>query len=131
MSYNFDDFAPDNTNDEEYLEEELEDLEEETEVDLEKEEEEDDFKETYETLIENKERQTIPFLTKYEKARVLGIRARQLSSGATPLVEVGNLELPKEIANKELIERKLTFIIRRPLPNGKYEDWRLDELRLD
>jgi DNA-directed RNA polymerase I, II, and III subunit RPABC2 len=76
-------------------------------------------------------RRTIPFLTKYEKARVIGKRAMQISKGSPPLVEVGNLENPIDIALKELKERKIPFIIRRPLPNGSYEDWRVDELRID
>jgi len=87
-----------------------------------------DFKETYDDM-KKKERRTIPFLTKYEKARVIGKRAMQLSKGAPPLVEVGNLENPIDIALKELKERKIPFIIRRGLPNGSFEDWRVDELR--
>ena len=123
---------PDNEIDDEDIEEDIEDLEEEEDVEIEDEKEEfENLKETYDNLIENKQKQTIPFLTKYEKARVLGIRARQISSGATPLVNTKGLEFPKDIALKELYEKKLPFIIRRPLPNGKYEDWTLDELRLE
>jgi DNA-directed RNA polymerase I, II, and III subunit RPABC2 len=47
-----------------------------------------------------------------------------------PLVEIGDLENPIDIAKKELMERKIPFIIRRPLPDGSYEDWRVDELRI-
>lgn len=90
-----------------------------------------DFKETYSDMIKKKERRTIPFLTKYEKARVVGKRAMQISKGAPPLVEVGNLENPIDIALKELKEGKIPFIIRRPLPNGSFEDWRVDELRIE
>jgi DNA-directed RNA polymerase I, II, and III subunit RPABC2 len=45
-------------------------------------------------------------------------------------VEIGDLESPIDIAKKELMERKIPFIIRRPLPDGSYEDWRVDELRI-
>jgi len=55
----------------------------------------------------------------------------QISKGAPPLVEVGNLENPVEIAYKELRERKIPYIIRRSLPNGMIEDWRVDELRIE
>jgi len=91
----------------------------------------EDFRETYEKMISSKERKTIPFLTKYEKARIVGKRAEQISKGAPPLVEVGNLENPIDIAMKELRERKIPYIIRRPLPNGTFEDWRVEELRIE
>ena len=90
-----------------------------------------DFKKTYANMTSGVERRTIPFLTKYEKARIIGKRAMQISKGSPPLVEVGNLENPIDIALKELKERKIPFIIRRPLPNGSYEDWRVDELRIE
>lgn len=90
-----------------------------------------DFKKTYENMASGVERRTIPFLTKYEKARIIGKRAMQISKGSPPLVEVGTLENPIDIALKELSERKIPFIIRRPLPNGTYEDWRVDELRIE
>jgi DNA-directed RNA polymerase I, II, and III subunit RPABC2 len=91
----------------------------------------EDFRTTYDRMIDkNTQRRTIPFLTKYEKARIIGKRAMQISKGSPPLVEIGNLESPIDIAKKELMERKIPFIIRRPLPDGSYEDWRVDELRI-
>jgi len=91
----------------------------------------EDFRQTYDKMVTGTQRKTIPFLTKYEKARIVGKRAMQISKGAPPLVEVGTLENPIDIALKELKEKKIPFIIRRPLPNGTYEDWRLEELRID
>jgi len=91
----------------------------------------EDFRTTYDRMMDkNTQRRTIPFLTKYEKARIIGKRAMQISKGSPPLVEIGDLENPIDIAKKELIERKIPFIIRRPLPDGSYEDWRVDELRI-
>jgi DNA-directed RNA polymerase I, II, and III subunit RPABC2 len=91
----------------------------------------EDFRTTYDRMIDkNTQRRTIPFLTKYEKARIIGKRAMQISKGSPPLVEIGDLESPIDIAKKELMERKIPFIIRRPLPDGSYEDWRVDELRI-
>ena len=91
----------------------------------------EDFRTTYDNMKnKNTQRRTIPFLTKYEKARIIGKRAMQISKGSPPLVEIGNLENPIDIARKELMERKIPFIIRRPLPDGSYEDWRVDELRI-
>lgn len=76
----------------------------------------------------NKVRITTRYLTKYEKARVLGTRALQLSMNAPPMVEVEGETDPLEIAYKELREKKIPFIIRRYLPDSSFEDWKLDEL---
>lgn len=91
----------------------------------------EDFRQTYSKMIDNKRRITIPFLTRFEKARIVGMRATQISKGAPPLVDVTNLENPIDIALKELKEKKIPYIIRRSLPNGLIEDWRVDELRID
>ena len=56
------------------------------------------------------------FLTKYEKARILGVRAKQLNNGADPFITIANNIIEGHIiAEMELKERKLPFIIRRPL----------------
>jgi DNA-directed RNA polymerase I, II, and III subunit RPABC2 len=91
----------------------------------------DDLKSTYQSMLTNRERKTIPILSKYERTRVVGERAIQISMGAPPLVEVGNLENPVDIAEKELREKKIPYIIKRVLPNGLIEMWRVDELRID
>ncbi len=72
---------------------------------------------------------TIPFITKYEKARVLGERAKQLDAGAKPFVALNDNVIDSYlIAMKEYEEKKIPFIIRRPLPNGACEYWRLRDL---
>ena len=74
---------------------------------------------------------TIPILTKFEKARVLGIRAKQLNDGAKPFIKT-----PPEIidgytiARMELGQKLMPFIIRRPLPNGGCEYWKIADLEL-
>ena len=74
---------------------------------------------------------TIPFLTKYEKARVLGQRAKQIESGAKPFVSVPeNIIDGYIIAELELQQKKIPFIIRRPLPGGAFEYWSLKELEV-
>ena len=77
----------------------------------------------------NLERITSTFMTKYEKARVLGTRALQISKNAplmiTPLPGESD---PYKLAERELTEGKIPFIIRRYLPDGSYEDWKLAEL---
>lgn len=94
-------------------------------------EEFDDLKATYQSMITRRDRKTIPILSKYERTRVVGERAIQISMGAPPLVEVGNLENPVDIAEKELREKKIPYIIKRVLPNGLIELWSVDELRID
>jgi DNA-directed RNA polymerase I, II, and III subunit RPABC2 len=74
---------------------------------------------------------TIPFLTKYEKARVLGQRAKQIETGAKPLVKVPeNIIDGYIIAELELREKKIPFIIKRPLPSGACEYWNIRDLEI-
>lgn len=74
---------------------------------------------------------TLPILTKYEKTRVLGQRAKQLNEGATPFIKIGeNMIDGYLIALKELEEKKIPFIIKRPLPNGGSEYWHLEDLEI-
>jgi DNA-directed RNA polymerase I, II, and III subunit RPABC2 len=67
-------------------------------------------------------------LTKYEKARVLGTRALQLSNGAQPMVKVDGITDVMDIAKKELMEYKLPFIIRRKFPDGSYVDIKVADM---
>mmetsp|Transcript_48025 Transcript_48025/g.124748 ORF Transcript_48025/g.124748 Transcript_48025/m.124748 type:complete len:102 (+) Transcript_48025:239-544(+) len=77
----------------------------------------------------NARRVTRNTLTKYERARLIGARAVQLAHGA-PMAEIdrkGAVD-PLELARIELLEKKIPFIIRRYLPDGSFEDWKLSEL---
>jgi DNA-directed RNA polymerase I, II, and III subunit RPABC2 len=72
---------------------------------------------------------TIPYLTKYERARILGQRAVQINSGATTFVKVPEKIIDGYfIAELELQEKRIPFIIRRPLPNGGSEYWCVKDL---
>jgi len=74
---------------------------------------------------------TLPFLTKYEKTRILGIRTKQLNEGAKPYLDVNPTIIDGYIiAQLELEHKKLPFIIRRPIPNGSSELWRLQDLEI-
>ncbi|GLC38430.1 DNA-directed RNA polymerases II, IV and V subunit 6A [Pleodorina starrii] len=75
-----------------------------------------------------RQRITTRYMTKYEKARVLGTRALQISMNAPVMVELSGETDPLEIAMKELREKKVPFTIRRYLPDGSYEDWSISEL---
>jgi DNA-directed RNA polymerase I, II, and III subunit RPABC2 len=83
-------------------------------------------------LKDKKEKVTTRYLTKYEKARIIGSRALQISKNAPIFVEIEPGEWdPIKIAEKELVERKIPFIIRRYLPDGNFEDWRVEDLIID
>ena len=74
---------------------------------------------------------TLPILSRYEKARILGERAEQINSGAQPFIEVEDTMIDGYlIAMKELEQKKIPFIIQRPLPNGGCEYWRLSDLEV-
>ena len=74
---------------------------------------------------------TLPFITRYEKARILGERAKQLNAGAKPMVEVDiNVIDGYLIALKEFEQKKIPFIIKRPLPNGGIEYWKFKDLEV-
>ena len=98
-------------------------------------ENDDDYNVNNQKEIKNipvSERITTKYLTKYEKARVLGARALQISKNAPVMVDLDPGEWdPLKIAEKELLAKKIPFIIRRYLPNNTYEDWKVDELLLD
>ena len=74
---------------------------------------------------------TIPVLTRYEKAKVIGVRAKQINHGSEPYVEVPhNVIEGLDIAEMELMQKKIPFIIRRPMPNGGSEYWKVSDLEI-
>ena len=105
------------------IEEESDDL-----IDLIEEEKIDDIKKTYEDM-RKKEKTTTPFLTKYERAKIIGVRAQQIADGAQVMIKVpSEVSSPIKIAELELQARKLPLIVRRYFPGGDlYEDWSIEE----
>jgi DNA-directed RNA polymerase I, II, and III subunit RPABC2 len=74
---------------------------------------------------------TIPFLTKYEKARIIGARAEQLEHGGQPFIPVDETIIHgRTIAIMEFEAKKIPFIIARPLPDGSVEYWNLKDLEI-
>lgn len=72
---------------------------------------------------------TLPFITSYEKTRVIGERAKQINKGAKHFVNIDpEITDGYLIALKEYEEKKIPFIIQRPLPNGQSEYWRFCDL---
>ena len=84
-----------------------------------------------ENIIIDELHKTIPILTKYEKTRILGLRAKQLNNGAKPMIKM-NVPIIDGylIALKELEEKAIPVIIRRPIPNGSSEYWHLKDLEI-
>ena len=74
---------------------------------------------------------TYPFLTRYEKAKILGLRAKQINHGSKPFVDVPNSIIDGHIiALMELNKGQIPFIIRRPMPNGGSEYWKVNDLQI-
>lgn len=72
---------------------------------------------------------TYPLLTQYERTKCLSFRASQIGHGAKPYVKVPpGMTDSYQIAKLELESKRLPFILRRPLPNGTYEVWKLSDL---
>lgn len=64
-----------------------------------------------------------PTLTRFEKARIMGARALQLSLGAPPFVEIpAGTKTSLVIAMSELEQRVIPIVIRRVLPNGDFQN---------
>jgi len=68
-----------------------------------------------------------PFMTTYERVRIVGQRAMQLSMNAEPRVDPQGESDPIKLAVMELEENEVPFIIRRFLPDGSFEDWKLSD----
>ena len=74
---------------------------------------------------------TYPFISKYEYARIVGIRAKQLNNGADPFIKVARGVIDGfTIAKLEMDAKKVPFIIARPLPNGSREYWKVQDLEM-
>ena len=82
-------------------------------------------------IIVDSNHKTIPFLTKYERTKILGQRVKQLNSGDKPYIEMDKSIIDNYIiAKKELEEKKIPVIIRRPLANTNSEYWKLKDLEI-
>ena len=72
---------------------------------------------------------TLPFITKYERARIIGARAEELDAGCEAYVPLDETIINgKTIALMEFEQKKIPFIIARPLPNGSTEYWHVSDL---
>ncbi|KAI8376986.1 RNA polymerase, subunit omega/K/RPB6 [Blakeslea trispora] len=80
---------------------------------------------------QSKVKQTTPYMTRYERARILGTRALQISLNAPVMVELDGESDALVIAMKELREKKIPLVVRRFLPDQTYEDWDVKDLIVD
>jgi len=72
---------------------------------------------------------SMPFLSTFEKTKILGMRTNQLAQGARPYIQVPeHITNVLDIARLELEQRKLPMIIKRYMPDGTYEKFRLSDL---
>ena len=86
------------------------------------------FNQNYEKVKVNYK--TSQYLNKYEKTIVIAERAQQIAEGALPLISnPENYENIYEIVMEELKQKKIPFIIKRPL-NNSYEYWKLEDLKV-
>lgn len=72
-----------------------------------------------------------PYMTRYERAKVLGVRAEQIARGAVPMIAVEDLPMDAsaaDIAEAELRCGRIPFVLARTMPDGRKETWRTSEL---
>lgn len=82
-------------------------------------------------IIVDKLHTSIPILTKYEMAKILGQRTKQLNEGSEAFITWDRPTIDNAlIAEEELMQKKLPFIIQRPLPNGGFEYWNVKDLEV-
>lgn len=78
-------------------------------------------------FVEKVSRNTVPIMTKYEFAKIIGVRAEQICRGAQISIATTKLNA-LEIALEELSNYKIDLMVRRKLPNGDIELWAVKEL---
>jgi DNA-directed RNA polymerase subunit K/omega len=77
-------------------------------------------------------RRSVPFVTRFERTAMLGVRMQQLAGGAPTTLsddEQRGLSTPDEVARRELDLGKMPFLLQRKLPDGTQEVLRPSDLR--
>jgi DNA-directed RNA polymerase subunit K/omega len=86
----------------------------------------EDFSDIMRNYDPNKNK-TKNLLSKYEKVKIIGVRAEQLQRGSKPYIDFEEFDA-RAIAHEEMRQRKLPMMICRKLPDGTKEYWRLDDM---
>jgi len=81
-------------------------------------------------VIDDPFHRTEPFVRKYERTHIIGVRAQQLEHGAEPLIPFEPNMTEKMIATEEFEQKVLPFIIWRPFPDSSGEFWKLTDLEI-
>ena len=87
-------------------------------------------------IINDPLHKTLPFLTKYEKTKIIGLRVKQLNSGSRPFINIKDIFKTNIvydtnlIAERELSLKKIPFIIARPITHNHTEYWNLKDIEL-
>jgi DNA-directed RNA polymerase I, II, and III subunit RPABC2 len=72
---------------------------------------------------------SMPFLSVFERTKILGMRTNQLAQGARPYIIVPeHITSIFDIAKLELEQKRLPIIIKRHMPDGTYEKFRLSDM---
>lgn len=79
-------------------------------------------------FLTNDDRISINRMSLYEFVRIIGTRTKQLSMGAKPMIKNSKGLSSKEIAIQELKNNTMPLIIKRPLPDNRFEIWKINEL---
>lgn len=84
-------------------------------------------KNTYSNYYSN-QKKSHNFITKFEKAKIIGIRSQMIANGSRPCVDVPkNITSSLDIATLEFEQKKIPLLIRRKLTDNSVEDWRLED----
>lgn len=86
-------------------------------------------KNKYGIIVDNLHK-TVPILSKYEYTKILGQRVKQLNSGSKPFINSDKNINNYNIAELELQQKKIPIVIKRPLPSGGCEYWKLQDLQI-
>ena len=102
------------------------DTDEEIVIDVEKYNDNLDLLTNYEAL--KKQNNTNPKMTRYEKCKIIGLRAQQLAGGAEPLITPESYMTDVlQIAEEELRLHKIPFILKRKFAN-KIDYWKIEDM---
>jgi DNA-directed RNA polymerase subunit K/omega len=84
--------------------------------------------ESHSDFLNKEQRISSNRMTKYEMVRILGERTKQLTMGAKPMIKNYQGLSYETIAEEEFKRNMIPFKVKRPLPNGKFEIWAMEEL---
>ena len=79
--------------------------------------------------VDNKDRISKPILTKFEYPKIFSIRKHMLTHKFIPFIKTNETDI-NTIIKEEIIQKKIPVKIKRPLPNNRYEIWKLSELEI-